>query len=51
MITITDKDGRIHLFNTAYIEKVEFSKGGLCVIFKDSRQEPVTIKAKSLSFS
>lgn len=51
MITITDTDGRIHLFNTTYIERVEFTKGKLNVIFKDSRQEPVTIKAKSLSFS
>ena len=51
MILIKDDKGYEHLFNPDYLKEVEFTKGAMCVKFKDERQDELKLKAKVIRFS
>lgn len=50
MIKVIDSDGVFHYFKIEYLERIDFIKNTIHVIFKDNRQEKQIFKSKSVQF-
>ena len=50
-MTIRDeKTGLIYKIDLQYVKMLEFTRGNVRIIYKDSREPDLTIKAKQITF-
>ena len=45
---ITEEKGMQHVINLEHVRMIEFTKTSIRIIWKDARQEALTIKAKQI---